>query len=35
MAGKIHKGQLIGMVAESLGCPKAQAGGAVNAVLEN
>ena len=35
MAGRIHKGQLIDMVAESLGCSKAQPGAAVNAVLEN
>ena len=35
MSGRIHKGQLIEMVAESLGCSKVQAGTAVNAVLDN
>ncbi len=35
MAGRIHKGQLIEMVAESLECSKADASTAVSAVLGN
>ena len=35
MADRIHKAQLVDMVAESLGCPKAQAARSVNAVLDS
>lgn len=35
MADRIHKAQLVNMVAESLGCPKAQAARSVNAVLDS
>ncbi len=35
MADRIHKGQLVDMVAKSLGCPKAHAAQSVNAVLNS
>ena len=35
MAGRIHKGQLIAKVAESLECSKTDAATAVSAVLDN